>query len=87
MAWSQSLETVVPRSQPRLRSSGGKGVDTTNVSGARPGDRHRLGTTSGGRFGSFHNSAIDAGRTGLSFFSFFESSTPCFALENSSRNG
>src|SRR5262245_31816543 len=86
-AESHAFEIELPRSQPVLRSSGGNGVVTTNDSGKRFGDRHRDGTGSASRCGSFHSRVIDDLAGGGFSFCFFESSTPCLALEYSSRSG
>src|SRR5437660_1058140 len=69
-----------------LRSSAGNGVARTNSSGRRAGDRLRAGMTSSPCCGGFQESETDA-LVGGFLLLFLESSTPCLALENSSRSG
>ncbi len=75
-AWSHALEIVVPRSQPKLRSSGGNAASKSSVSGKRLGDRYRIGIGPATPCGGFHSSATDA------VFSLAS-----FDLKNSSRSG
>src|SRR5579883_262374 len=84
VAASHSFDMVVPRSQPRLLSSGGNAASITATSGNFSGVRCCAGIGSTARPGRFQFREInaDVGRV----FGFM-SLTPCFAFENSNLIG